>query len=515
MKKKILFHPIILIGCVFLFTMPFSVLGTKHVEGNSIIPCYETNSFNHYSISTAAGLQIPLQLHKELINPTWSNHNLFLRLQKSLGIKEGSNWSNSGGNAQRNGLSSTIGPLAADLLWSGARTSIISWLPVTEGNRLFVVRQSGWPGAANDSLVIAMDLSSGEELWNKQIPYHTNDWITWIAGVKNGHVYASRSGNGASVDDNLYCLDAETGEIQWVSTDLIDAGPYDGVVFASDGDPVIASFADIWRINAEDGQTVWHSYRLGSVSGTCGGAIYGDAIYVADVVGAGHVIVRYDLNNGQQLYSSPVMPGFTLQNTPIVGSDGTIYLSRTQNNPAVDYFYAFTDTRTGFIEKWHIACAWTTNSEFAVSHDGSVYCILPGPRIGKIDSNGNVIAQSELIGNPGYTYLSPHFAVDADGTVYFSNGGFSDGRLTVFNSDLVSIWNVSVPNINIGGPSVGMFGTLIVCGTGTNMLAYRTVGSNQPPEATSINGPNSGKPGIEYTFCINLSDPDNDNLYVL
>jgi hypothetical protein len=173
------------------------------------------------------------------------------------------------------------------------------------------------------------------------------------------------------------------------------------------------------------------------------------------------------------------MPGFTLQNTPLVGSDGTIYLSRTQNNPAVDYFYAFSDTGAEFVEKWHRACAWTTFSEFAVGPDGGVYCILPGPRIGKIDSNGEVIAQSELIGDPEYTYLSPHFAVDALGIVYFSNGGFDDGRLYVFTSDLVPLWNVSVPNINIGGPVLGENGTLLVCGTGTMMRAYR---SSQPPQ---------------------------------
>lgn len=38
---------------------------------------------------------------------------------------------------------------------------------------------------------------------------------------------------------------------------------------------------------------------------------------------------------------------------------------------------------------------------------------------------------------------------------------------------------------------------------------------NNPPSTSDITGPNSGKPGIEYTYCINVSDPDNDSLYVL
>ena len=396
-------------------------------------------------------------------------------IQPKTSLMDGSDWSNAGGNAKRNGLSEAKGPLTADLLWSGGRTSIISWLPVTEGSRLFVIRQAGWPGSSHDSPVFAMDLATGAELWSREIPAHTNDWTTWVGGVKNGQVYASRSGNGASVLDNLYALDAETGDTLWVSSVLIDAGPYDGVVFAADGDPVIASFTDIWRFNNEDGSLVWHAGRVGSVSGSCGGALFQNSLYVADAAPGGHVLVRYDVETGQRLYESPVMPGFTLQNTPFVGPDGTIYLSRTQNNPSTDYFYAFTDTGTSLLEKWHQACAWTTFSEFAAGLDGSVYCMLPGPCVGKLDStNGSILAQSDVLVDPD-SYLSPHFAVDAIGTVYFSNGGFADGLVSVFTSDLVPLWNTTLTNINIGGPSLGKNGILLLCGTGMNMRAYHTV----------------------------------------
>ncbi len=400
-------------------------------------------------------------------------HASFL-MQQSLMMFDGSDWSNAGGNQARNGVSETKGPLSADILWSGGRTSLISWLPVTEEDRLFVVRQAGWPGAAHDSPVVAMDLSTGEELWSIEVPYHTNDWTTWVGGVKNGQVYASRSGNGASVQDNLYALDAETGDTLWVSTVLIDAGPYDGMVFTDNGDPVIASFTDIWRFNSQDGSLVWHSNRIGSVSGSCGGALFQGMLYVADAAPGGHIIVRYDVETGQRLYESPVMTGFTLQNTPFVGPDGTIYLSRTQNNPVTDYFYAFTDTGTSIVEKWHQACAWTTFSEFATSLDGAVYCILPGPRIGKLDATtGDMLAQSDVL-EASESYLSPHFAVDVTGTVFFSNGGFAEGKASVFTAGLIPLWNASMTNINIGGPALGNNGVLLLCGTGTNMRAYQS-----------------------------------------
>jgi hypothetical protein len=380
-------------------------------------------------------------------------------------------WTNSGGDAGRNCMSVEQGPLEPSLLWSGGRTSLIAWQPVTLGNSVFIVRQAGWPGSAGDAPVVAMDLSTGQELWAVDIPASAGDWTTWVAGAWGGRVYACRGGNGASVSAPIYALDAASGATLWVSDDEVDAGAYDGVVFADDGDLLVASFEDIWRIDCADGSTVWHSSRTGSVSGSCGGAIYGDAFYVADAVPGGHSIVRYDLGTGAEMYSSPVMPGFTIQNTPLTGPDGTVYLSRTQNNPLVDFFYAFTDNGSGFVEKWHVACCWSTDSEFGVGPDGSVYILTAGPKVARLDpDDGSVLDESEVI--PGLS--SCRFAIDAGGTVFFSNGGFSGGHFYAFTADLQPLWDVPVTNINIGGPALGQNGTLVICGNGTDVRAYRS-----------------------------------------
>ena len=76
------------------------------------------------------------------------------------------------------------------------------------------------------------------------------------------------------------------------------------------------------------------------------------------------------LATGAFQYQSSVMPGFTLQNTPMAGPDGTIYLSRTQNNVITDFFYAFTDTGTALVEKWNVAADWGTASEFTIGKSG-------------------------------------------------------------------------------------------------------------------------------------------------
>lgn len=383
-------------------------------------------------------------------------------------------WSNSGGNAGRNGLSDEIGPTAADLAWSGGRTSLIAWLPVTEGGRMFTVRQERWPyQQPNDAYVVASDLDDGRELWAVVLPYSSGDWTPWIAGVRDGKVYCSRSGNGASVSAVMYALDVTDGHTVWVSDDLQDAGPYDGVVFAENGDLLVASFQDIWRFDATDGHTVWHAPRVGSVSSSCGGARFGDALYIADAAPGGHVLVRYDAETGTRMYESPLMAGFTLQNTPMVGPDGTIYLNRAQNNPAVDFYYAFTDDGTQFIQKWRVAGFGGAFSEYGIGPDGSVYVVIDieGYRLVRLDPvDGSIVDKSGVLS--GYT--AAHIAVDADGKVYLSNSAFATGRLYSFDADLTLRWEVPVTNINIGGPALGENGTLVVCGVGTDVRAYRT-----------------------------------------
>ncbi|OGL47186.1 MAG: hypothetical protein A2161_14435 [Candidatus Schekmanbacteria bacterium RBG_13_48_7] len=389
-------------------------------------------------------------------------------------------WTNSGCNAQRNGITNEYGPTGEDILWSGGRTSLIAWLPVTEGSRVFMVRQANWPGSINDSLIVAMDLISGGELWTYEIPYNPGDWTIWIAGVKNGQVYASRSGNGASVSAKLYALSVEDGSVIWISDDDIDAGPYDGVVFTSNGDPVIASFRDIWRINSLDGSTVWHNTRTGSVSGECGGAIYGNAFYVADTVSGGQSIIRYDLNSGAKMYQSPVMSGFLSQTTPFVGPDGTVYYNRAQGNPLTDFYYAFTDTGTEFIEKWHIPSITGGGGEFGIGTDGSVYLVIPGPELVRVDPVTGIVINSYLLPN----YDKAHIAVDTSGNIYFSNGDFAGGYLYAFDAELHELWSVPVTNINIGGPSLGESGIMVVCGIGTDVRAYQSIYPTPTPTAT-------------------------------
>lgn len=385
-----------------------------------------------------------------------------------------SDFTNSGGNGGRNGRSTEIGPQSATLAWSSSATSIIAWQPVTAGNRVFQVRQNAFVpnNVPNDAPIVCQDLTTGQSLWTANLPYNAGDWTTWVGGASNGKIYASRAGNGGSIAAKLYALDQATGNVVWVSTDNVQTGAYDGIVFANNGDPIVAWHQKIMRIRASDGTTVWSTNRLGSVSGNCGPAIRGDALYIADAVVGGHAIKRLDVNSGAILYQSPTMIGFTLQNTPMVGVDGTVYLSRTQNNVTTDFFYAFDDTGSALTQRWSVAAGWSTASEFGVGPDGSVYMLGVGNVVERRSPvDGSLLNSSTSLGTGS---VNPRFAIDCEGKVFVSNGGFATGRVYSFNADLTLRWSVAITNINIGGPVLGKDGTLIVSGIGTNVRAYRT-----------------------------------------
>jgi outer membrane protein assembly factor BamB len=381
-------------------------------------------------------------------------------------------WNNVGGNPACNGLTQELGPGAQTLLWSGGKSSIIAWQPVTEGPRVFLVRQTSFvpAGVPSDAPIVSYDIETGQELWTAHLPYTPGEWTTWVGGVKDGRVYASRAGNGASSAAPLYCLDAATGAVLWFSTELIDAGAYDGMTFAPTGDPIVASFRDIWRFDATSGAQLWKAPRLCSVSGNCGGAVFEGSVYVADAAGGGHVLKRFDAATGAFLYASPVMPGFLMQNAPNVGPDGTVYLNRVQNNPTVDFFYAFDDTGAAFVERWKAPANYNTAVQYAIGPAGDVYMMAPGHVLQRLDpATGAVLSSFPFVDS-----AAVRMATDVDGRVYVSNGEFAAGEFYCFEADLTLRWSTPVTNVNIGAPALGRDGTLIVAGVGSDLRAYRS-----------------------------------------
>ena len=406
----------------------------------------------------------------------FKNHFAFVAVAcaASLASVASADWPNLGGTPGRNGLAVPIAADVSTLRWSGGRPSIIAWHPVIEGDRVFVVRQTGFvpQGVPNDALIVCMSVTNGAELWTKTIPYIAGDWTTTVFGVKNGRVYAGRSGNGNSVSAKLHCLDATNGATLWTSVQPIATGPYDGIAFADDGDPIVGTHTYVRRIESANGATVWNTTRTCSVSGDCGPAVNGNFVYVDEVAPGGQIVTKINITTGMKLYATPVMPGFLTQTTPMVGPDGTVYYNRIQNNGVVDYFYCFDDTGGSFTQRWKIPSGYAPSGGYGLGADGSVYMVGPGKVIQRVEgATGSVLSVTAPIASAS-ELIQPHFAIDGAGKVYCSNGAFAEGRLFCFDANLAPVWDVNYPSSNQGGPTIASDGTLIIAGTGTDIRAF-------------------------------------------
>lgn len=125
-------------------------------------------------------------------------------------------------------------------------------------------------------------------------------------------------------------------------------------------------------------------------------------------------------------------------------------------------------------------------------------------------SNGQVIWTCDLEAHYGEVFEIDHAPVIAD----LDN----DGRLDVF---VIGGYGISDPWTNNHGRAYALTAG---GGSGAGWPMFRhdslhsacfTASSNQPPTMGDINGTLYGRPGVNYTFCITITDPELDNIFCL
>jgi outer membrane protein assembly factor BamB len=391
-----------------------------------------------------------------------------------------------GGRPERYGRSDEIGPSSAMIRWQGGLTSVFAQQAVIEGNIVVMSRTHNIGDVLHGTKIVAHNLNNGDTLWTKDLPvdFPSTDWRNRVSAIHDGKVYATRSGN--TNQSYLYALDTQTGVILWKSQSLVNEHSTEGATFTSNGDLIIGNFMSLVRINANDGTTVWSVSRTCPTSDGCAAAVYEDKIYIWEASPFGPVVTAFNIDTGARLYSSEAIGGGLVQQVSLfVGPDGTIYTPRTQNNPTTDFLAALEDADTAFIEKWRVPLGYVPFASFGVGPDGTIYSYSRSFRVIRIDPvTGSVIDSSDVIESDFY---QPRMAIDSVGKIYLTNGGFSQGRLYSFNPDLSLRWSEVINNVNIGGPALGENGTLVVCGTGTDVRAYSDFPVSISPRENEIN----------------------------
>jgi outer membrane protein assembly factor BamB len=376
-----------------------------------------------------------------------------------------------GGKPARHSLSSEYGPTAPNILWQVGLPAVIAQQAVIEGDVVVMPRIHDLYDVLHGTLIVAHDLNTGDTLWTVDLPvdFPSTDWRNFVSAMRDGKVYATRAGNTNA--SYMYALDAVTGATVWRSDSLIDESSTEGVSFADNGDLIVGNFTSVMRIDATDGSTLWKTTRYSPTSGGSQAAVYGPSVYTWEASAYGPKISVYDINTGGYLYSSySIGGGLPQQVAPFVGPNGLVYAPRTQNNPATDSLVAFADIDTALEKVWSVPIGYVPFASFGVGPDGSVYSYSVNGEVIRINSSGNIINTSQqiLIDYPS----QPRMAIGADGIVYVTNGGSSNGALYSFDPDLTLRWYTPILNVNIGGPAIGQNGTMIVCGIGTDVRAY-------------------------------------------
>jgi outer membrane protein assembly factor BamB len=386
-----------------------------------------------------------------------------------------------GGRNTRDGLSADHGPTGASLLWQGGRPALANRQACAAGNILATGRLDQF--GVNGGLIVAQNLATGEELWPQpaSLPISFSDsWSNLVVGIQGAHVYATRSGNANA--EYLYALNTADASIAWRSQSLVKMSSSESVCYAPGGDVIVGSFDRLIRMNATTGNDVWTVPRTCPSSDGCHAIVVGATIYIWEAGAQGPVVTAFDLATGARRYSSPaVAGGFVQQCGLFAGPDGAIYAPRMQNNPATDFLVAYTDTGAGFTERWRIPLGYVPFASFGVGPDGSVYsyttthpsgsdAVITIHRLSPADGS-TINSSADLLAD---FPVEPRMAIEASGIIYFTNGGFSRGRVYSFNPDLTERWDTPVTNAGLGGPIIAGGGTMVLTGTGTDIRAYRS-----------------------------------------
>ena len=387
-----------------------------------------------------------------------------------------------GGRPDRSGLSGEHGPTAPAILWDTCpHTSLFGVPPVIGGTVVVTSRVESFADIVHDTWIVAQDLGTGAELWSIQLPINFPDsWWSDVLAIRDGHVYATRAGNGNTNHEYLYALDPADGSVVWPSEALIDSGGTETPSFASNGDILVGEFGSILRIDHTDGSTMWQTPRQCLSSDGCAVSVFGNRVYGWEgISGSGtidYVVGVYDANDGHRLYGSVPLrsqPFGVNQIGLLVAPDGTIYAPMSNNTPG-DALVALEDTGTALVEKWRFPLGYVPLATYAVGPDGTVYATSADSEVVRLDpSDGNVLNTSFPIPWDAAAFF-PRIAVDARGRVFLSNSSVALGALYAFDSNLRLRWMEPVPDTVSGGPAIGADGTVVVAGSGTTVRAYRT-----------------------------------------
>jgi outer membrane protein assembly factor BamB len=416
----------------------------------------------------------------------------------------------------------------------------------------------------NDEHVYALNAEDGSLLWS----YDTggcNDASPVIADVDlDGHLDVVIPASSPSI---VYCFDGMTGAVKWSrstgASNCIDSPPAVADVDNDEKQEILLGtfFGNIFCLNGEDGSINWQK-NLGADSYIQSEPAVLDLnddgqldVVVAQFDGDCRMYALWG-NNGTTLWYSDLptdsmyhgcsFADLDQDEKPelVIGSyDNHLYIFNGEDGSlAWQYiapYYIGAPTSIGDLNNdgyYEIICT-SYNILRVFSHTGAVLWsvttggdLFRGAALSDIDGDGvlDVVFGSydgilrAVRGNNGQSIWA--FDLQAHYGMYFEIGHApviadfnNDGKLDVF---VVGGYGVYPPDDNHGRAYALTAGD----GSGPGWPMFRhdcrhsgcfPLASNQPPSMGTLTGPVYGRPGVNYTFCVTVTDPEGDDVFIL
>ena len=414
----------------------------------------------------------------------------------------------------------------------------------------------------NDEHVYALNAEDGSLLW-KFDTGGCNDASPVIADVDlDGHLEVVIPASSPCI---VYCFNGMTGAVKWTRStgNSIDSPPAVADV-DNDGKPEIllgTFFGNVFCLNGEDGSICWQK-NVGSDSYIQSEPGILDLnndgqldVVVAQFDGDCRVYALWG-NNGSTLWYSDLpfdsmyhgcsFVDLDQDGRPelVIGSyDNHLYVFNGEDGSLAWQYtapgYIGAPTSLGDLNNdgyYEIVCA-ASNILRVLSHTGDVLWsittggeLFRGAAISDVNGDGilDVIFGSYdgilrvVRGDTGQSIWA--YDLEAHYGKYFEIGHApviadfdNDGKLDVF---VVGGYGVYPPDDNHGRAYALTAGD--GSGPGWPMFRYDCrhsgcfpLASNQPPSMNNFTGPMHGKPGVNYTFCVTVTDPEGDSIFIM
>jgi len=386
-------------------------------------------------------------------------------------------------NLNNSGYSPSLAPDDDTVLWSKYIGDWVDSNPTLKDERLYIVGDNYHQQGGAD--LWCLNPFNGSVIWKTNIP----DEFVWGSPTDaNDRVYV------LGTYFNLYCYDANTGDIKWTFPKYGHCSPMvvnDKVYFGSSG--IFPNEGGIYCLNATTGEEIWvHDPITPYPCSTP--AIVDGKVYIVNEFNL------YCLNaeTGAEIWNSPDKPSWaspTVFNNRVYTNAYGLYCLDAENG---DELWNYPN------DEWYCSPAIAYGNVYTGNSNGKVYCFDP--------ETGDLNWDSISLG-----YMVNDVAV-ADDKVFIAVGGFEA------LSKLVCL-DAYTGEVLWDGPFGGTYGTYsapaiaygnVYVGDGENGYIYAFGTPNEPPEIPSKpDGPTNGLTNIEYTFSTSTEDPEGDEVYYL